>query len=81
MLDLQMKLSESYMHQYNLLNLYKIAADAFRRQMEDQAPSKNEFMTANKNFGRILDEMGKTAAKLARHYGILLEEYQNQILR
>ena len=36
MLDLRMKLDESYAHQLNLLNLYKVAADAFRRGRESE---------------------------------------------
>jgi len=78
MLDLQMKLGESYAHQLNLLNLYDVAADAFRSGRDAQAPSAKEMMSANKSFARILDQMGATASKLARHYQISVQEYQRE---
>lgn len=81
MLEFQMKLNESYAHQLNLLNLYKIAADAFRRGRDDQAPSNKEFTSANNSFARGLDQIGKIGGKLARHYGISPQEYQREVQR
>ncbi len=78
MLDLQMKLNESYAYQLNLLNLYKVAAEAFRSGIDSQAPSVKEIMSANKSFARILDQMGAIAGKLARHYRVSAQEYQRE---
>ena len=80
MLDLQMKLNESYAYQLNLLNLYKVAADAFQSGRDAQAPSAKEIMSANKSFARVLDQMGAIAGKLARQYGISSQEYQRERL-
>jgi len=79
LLELQMKLNESYAHQLNLLNLYKIAANAFRSGKDAEAPSAKEIMSANKSFARVLDQMGAIAGKLARHYGISAQEYQREL--
>jgi hypothetical protein len=67
-------LNESYQHQMNLLNLYKIAAQAFRIGDERSAPSSKEMKRANESFGRLLDKMGRTASKMARHYEISPQE-------
>ncbi len=79
MLDLQMKLDESYPYQLNLLNLYGIAADAFRSRRDDQAPSAKEMTVANDSFARVLDQMGAIGGKLARHYRISVQEYQMEL--
>ena len=81
MLDLQMKLNESYAYQLNLLRLYGVAAEAFRSGRDTQAPSAQEMTLANKSFARILDQMGATASKLARHYHISAQEYQRELQR
>ena len=80
MLDLHMKLDESYAYQLSLLNLYKVAADAFRSGRDVHAPSAKEIMSANKSFARVLDQMGAIAGKLARRYGISAQEYQRELL-
>lgn len=80
MLDLHMKLDGSYAHQLSLLNLYKVAADAFRSGRDVHAPSANDIMSANKAFARVLDQMGAIAGKLARKYGISAQEYQRELL-
>ena len=80
MLDLRMKLDESYAYQLNLLNLYKVAADAFRSGKDAQAPSAKEITSANKSFARVLDQMGAIAGKLAKQYGISAQEYQRELL-
>lgn len=79
MLQFQMKLDESHAHQLNLLNLYGIAAEAFRRGRDDQAPSSKEFASANNSFARVLDQMGRIGGKLARHYRISAQEYQREL--
>ena len=79
MLDLQMKLNESYAHQLNLLNVYGVAADAFRSGRDAQSPSVKEMMSANKSFARVLDQMGAISGKLARHYRISAQEYQSEL--
>ncbi len=81
MLDLQTKLNESYPHQLNLLRLYGMATEAFRSGRDDQAPTANEMMSANKSFAHILDQMGAIASKLARHYKISAQEYQRELQR
>lgn len=78
MLNLRMKLDESYAHQLNLLNLYKVAAEAFRSGTDTQAPSVKEMTAANKSFARVLDQMGAIGGKLARHYRISTQEYQHE---
>lgn len=79
MLQLRRKLDESYQHQLNLLLLWKKAAEAFRSGRENQSPTTTEMASANESFGRILDEMGAIAEKLARYYGISPQEYQNEL--
>jgi hypothetical protein len=79
MLNLRMKLDESYAYQLNLLNLYKIAADAFRSGRDAQSPSVKEMTSANKSFARVLDQMGAIAGKFSRHYRISVQEYQRKI--
>ncbi len=81
MLEFQMKLRESYAYQLNLLNLQGIAAEAFRRGRDDQAPSSKELTSANKSFARVLDQIGKVGGKLARHYRISTQEYQSELSR
>ena len=79
LLELQMKLNESYAHQLNLLNFYKVAANAFRSGKDAEAPSAKEIMSANKSFARVFDQMGAIAGKLARHYDISAQEYQREL--
>lgn len=79
LIEFQQKLHESYAHQLNLLNLYRIAAAAFRGGREDQAPSDKELTAANNSFAHVLDEMGRIGGKLAKHYRISGQEYQRQI--
>ena len=79
MIDLQTKLDESYAHQLNLLNLYKIAADAFRSGRDAQAPSSKEMTEANELFARVLDQMGTIAGKLTKHYRISAQEYHREL--
>lgn len=76
MIGFQTKLHEAHAHQLNLLNLYGVAAEAFRRGREDQSPSQKEFKSANSAFARVLDEMGKIGGNMARHYRISVQEYQ-----
>lgn len=79
MFELKMKLDESYTHQLNILNLLGVAADAFRSGRDSQAPPAEEMMSANKSFGRVLDQMGAIAGKLTRHYRISVQEYQREL--
>lgn len=81
MWELKAKLEESYGHQLNLLNLYGIAASAFRSGRDSQAPSVRGVESANKAFARILDQMGSIAGKLARHYRISSQDYQQELRR
>ena len=81
MLELKAKLEESYGHQLNLLNLYGIAASAFRSGRDSQAPSAKEMESANKSFARILDQMGAITGKLAKHYRISPQDYQRELQR
>ena len=74
LVELVKDLNESYQHQMNLLNLYKIAAQAFRTGNESAAPSAKEMQRANEAFGRLLDKMGRTVSKMARHYKISPQE-------
>lgn len=78
-LDLQMKLNESYSYQLNLLNLLGVGAEAFRSGRDTQAPSVKEMTAANKSFARVLDQMGAIGGKLARHYRISVQEYQHEL--
>ncbi len=82
-LEFQLKeqLESSYSCQLNLLNLYGQAGYAFRRGANSEAPSMNEMRNANLIFDSVLTVMGKTAAKLARHYQISGQEYQRSIQR
>jgi len=75
LIQLVSDLEESYKHQMNLLNLYKIGAQAFKNGDDSAAPSGEEMQEANEAFGRLLDKMGHTAGKLARHYKISAREY------
>jgi len=81
MLELQKKLDECLAHQLNLLNLYGLAASAFRRGRQDQSPSHKDVMSANRSFARALDQMGPIGGKLARRYRISLQELQRELRR
>lgn len=80
MFRLREKLDESYGHQLNLLNLQGAAAEAFRAGRDQEAPTTREIMGANQAFARVLDDIGKAAGKLARHYRISAQESQSQLL-
>ena len=75
LIELVKDLNESYQHQMNLPNLYKAASPAVRSGDEGAASSVKEIQRAHESFGRLLDKMGHTAGKLARHYKISAQEY------
>lgn len=77
LIELVKDLNESYQHQMNILNLYKAVSQAVRSGDEGAAPSVKEIQRAHESFGRLLDKMGHTAAKLTRHYKISAQEYLN----
>ncbi len=79
MLEMQMKLDESYNYQFEILRLLGNARVAFLRGRDNEAPSQNDMMKVYKLHGSILDEMGKTAARLAKHYHISPQDYQWEI--
>ena len=76
LLDLQMKVDMCYDHQLLLLRLQGTAAEAFRTGDDSHAPSINDIKTANENFERILDEIGKAGGKLARCYKLRGQDIQ-----
>ena len=75
----QERLLTQYGHQLLLLRLQGEAAEAFRTGQDSQAPSMQDINTANKNFERILDEIGKSGGKLARHYKIRVQDIQRSL--
>ena len=79
MLELRMRLEESHKHQFNMLRLWGVAAEAFGSGRDYQAPSEKELMSIYRSFARVLDDMGKIAGKLARHYRIPPQEYQREL--
>ncbi|MFC1865417.1 hypothetical protein ACFLYB_01725 [Chloroflexota bacterium] len=74
--ELQANLDKSCVLQLKLLDLYKLAASAFRSLKEYDAPSLNEMTIANKAFTSVLDDMGLITGKLAKRYKVAAEEYQ-----
>ena len=77
--DLHANLEKSCVLQLKLLDLYKLAASAFRSLKEYNAPSLNEMTIANKAFINVLDDMGLIAGKLAKRYKVTAEEYQGDL--
>ena len=79
MLEVQMKLDKSYDYQFEILRLLGNARTAFLKGREDEAPSNKDMMKIYRKHGDIIDDMGKTAAKLAKHYRISAQDYQQEI--
>jgi len=79
MLEFRMRLEESHRHQFNMLRLWGVAAEAFRSGRDCHAPSEKEMMSIYKSFARGLDDIGRVAGKLARHYRISPQEYQREL--
>ncbi len=81
MLEMQTKLYESYDYQLEILRLLGNARTAFLRGRDDEAPSNKDMMKIYKKHGNIIDDTGKTAAKLAKCYHISPQDYQREIQR
>lgn len=81
MFELHMGLEESYKHQVNMLRLWGVAAEAFRSGRDYEAPSEKELMSIYRSFARVLDDTGKIAGKLTRHYRISPQELQRELQR
>jgi len=77
-LEMQVKLEESYKYQLEILRLLGIARLAFLNGRDSDAPSNKDMMKAYRSHGKVLDEMGHVAGKLARYYNISAQDYQQE---
>jgi hypothetical protein len=62
--------------QLNILRLWGLVTEAFRRDREKEAPSIEELVSLNAMYASLLDEMGTAATGLAVFYKIPAKELE-----
>jgi hypothetical protein len=67
---------DAFKCQLNILRLWGLVTEAFRRGREKEAPSIEELVSLNAMYANLLDEMGVIAAQLAIFYKIPATELE-----